>query len=121
METNCEYCQSANDEGALKCVNCGAPIRQAAPDFRACPYCRRRLLALASPNCSYCGRRLPEHFLKVRESDLRRLHKTTDKEENNEVSTKVDELIRRTAGNKLDRNHSLLDLLDFSDLTDLFS
>lgn len=72
----CSYCKSPIAEGDTKCPNCGAPFdpdSSADQDFRDCPYCHRRLLALASPACNYCGRRLPEDFIKAREQDLHRV------------------------------------------------
>lgn len=65
----CDYCQSAVEEGAGKCPNCGAAAGpRAAPDFRFCPHCQRRLLALGSPACNYCGRALPENYLRARDA-----------------------------------------------------
>ena len=76
MTVTCEYCQSPCKTGLLKCPNCSAPLG-ATPvpgvDYRHCPYCRRMLLALGSPACNYCGRRLPEEYIKAREGDLQRL------------------------------------------------
>ena len=75
MPSICDYCHGANNDEATKCENCGAPITAAtaAADFRHCPFCGRALLALGSPACSYCGRRLPESFLKARDADLHRI------------------------------------------------
>lgn len=65
----CDYCQSLIEEDASKCSNCGAARGQReAPDFRFCPHCKRRLLALGSPACNYCGRALPEDYLRAREA-----------------------------------------------------
>lgn len=71
----CLYCESVCAEGATKCGSCGAPVGAGAPppDYRVCPFCHRRLLALASPACNYCGRALPESYLKAREATLRRI------------------------------------------------
>ena len=66
---NCDYCQGAIEEGAAKCSNCGAAAgAREAPDFRFCPHCKRRLLALGSPACNYCGRALPEDYVRAREA-----------------------------------------------------
>ena len=75
MPSICDYCHGANSDEATKCENCAAPIAAstAATDFRHCPFCGRALLALGSPACSYCGRRLPESFLKARGADLHRI------------------------------------------------
>ena len=75
MPSTCDYCHGSNNDDATKCDNCGAPIVPAASpaDFRHCPYCSRTLLALGSPACSYCGRRLPDSFLKARDADLHRI------------------------------------------------
>ena len=43
------------------------------PDFRFCPFCKRRLLALGSPACNYCGRALPADFQKAREALWKRV------------------------------------------------
>ncbi len=65
----CEYCQAVCEEGATKCAACGAPLGEGEPpDFRFCPFCKRRLLALGSPACNYCGRALPEDFVRAREA-----------------------------------------------------
>ena len=69
MPTTCEYCQSLIEEGAAKCGNCGAAAgAREATDFRFCPHCKRRLLALGSPACNYCGRALPEEYVRAREA-----------------------------------------------------
>jgi hypothetical protein len=65
----CDYCHGALEEGAKKCTNCGAgTTAREAPDFRFCPHCKRRLLALGSPACNYCGRALPEDYVRAREA-----------------------------------------------------
>lgn len=72
----CDYCQCKADESATKCDNCGAPLdsaAQTAPDFRFCPHCHRRLLALGSPACNYCGRALPAAYITAREKMLDRI------------------------------------------------
>ena len=69
MSRACDYCQGAVEEGAAKCPNCGAAAgAREAPDFRFCPHCKRRLLALGSPACNYCGRALPEDYVRAREA-----------------------------------------------------
>lgn len=72
----CDYCQNVPVEGATKCDNCGAPLDadgQHAPDYRFCPHCHRRLLALGSPACNYCGRALPDNYIKAREAIFNRI------------------------------------------------
>lgn len=68
----CDYCHCALDEGAAKCSNCGAPAT-GVRDFRNCPHCKRRLLALGSPACNYCGRALPESYVRAREAMRQRI------------------------------------------------
>lgn len=121
MLLTCDYCGSSIVEAERKCGNCGAPVgrdQSALPDFRSCPFCHRRLLALASPACSYCGRRLPDDYIKAREADLRRVTEVTEGVEKNEAGRKVDELIRRTANG---HSSSSPGVFDISSLTDLFS
>lgn len=118
----CEYCNSSIEQGEKNCASCGAPIsgdQSALPDFRACPFCHRKLLALGSPACSYCGRRLPDDYIKARDEDLKRVTEVRQGAETNEVGRKVDELIRQTARTR--GRSSALDLLDITSLTDLFS
>ena len=72
MSYRCEYCQSPCGDAETHCQNCGAPLTHAAPqgtDFRICPFCSHRLLALGSPACSYCGHRLPDEYIKAREAE----------------------------------------------------
>ena len=65
----CDYCRSTVEEGAAKCPSCGAAAgAREATDFRFCPHCKRRLLALGSPACNYCGRALPEEYVRAREA-----------------------------------------------------
>jgi len=69
MPLSCEYCQGVLEKEAAKCANCGAAAgSREAPDYRFCPFCKRRLLALGSPACNYCGRALPEEYVKAREA-----------------------------------------------------
>ena len=110
-------------EGEMKCGNCGAPIVRdgsAVPDFRSCPTCHRKLLALASPACNYCGRRLPDAYIEARESDLMRMTKVVEGEGTSEMRRKVDELIRQTARHERGRSSSPLGTVDITILTDLF-
>lgn len=121
MLLTCDYCGGSIAEAEKKCGNCGAPVvrdQSKLPDFRSCPFCHRRLLALASPACSYCGRRLPDEYIKAREADLKRVTEVAEGSETNEVRRKVDELIRHTANG---RSSSSLGVFDISSLTDLFS
>jgi DNA-directed RNA polymerase subunit RPC12/RpoP len=110
MASTCSYCGSSLEDGASKCDSCGAPITRdasSAPDFRRCPYCRRKLLALASPACSYCGRRLPEDYIKAREADLRRIAEIAGEDVASGATEKMDELIRQSV--RQTREESLLD------------
>ena len=119
----CDYCKSSIVESEMNCANCGAPIvrdRAALPDFRYCPMCYRKLLALGSPACNYCGRRLPDEYIKAREADLKRITEVTDGEESSDVGRKVDELIRQTARHKRGQSSSALGLVDITSLIDLF-
>lgn len=121
MTLTCDYCGSSATEKDKNCGSCGAPIvrdQSRLPDFRSCPVCHRKLLALGSPACNYCGRRLPDEYIKAREADLKRVSEVRDGAETNEVSRKVDELIRHTAQS---RTSSSLGVFDISSLTDLFS
>ena len=69
MTLTCEYCHGVMEEGAKKCPNCGGAAGERAPrDYRLCPHCGRRLLALGSPACNYCGRALPEDYVRAREA-----------------------------------------------------
>ncbi len=81
MSRACDYCRSAVEEGAAKCPNCGgAPGAREAPDFRFCPHCKRRLLALGSPACNYCGRALPEDYVRARDALRQKVSKATPEE-----------------------------------------
>ncbi|HYH87572.1 MAG TPA: hypothetical protein VEX60_19105 [Pyrinomonadaceae bacterium] len=75
MRATCDYCHSALEKDATKCASCGASqgVREAT-DYRFCPFCKRRLLALGSPACNYCGRALPEDFVKTREAIRQRIN-----------------------------------------------
>lgn len=122
MTSNCGYCGCLFEDGASKCESCGAPISTGAtnpPDYRSCPYCRRKLLALASPSCSYCGRRLPEDYIKAREADLKRIADIRSGDGDTAANQKLGELIRHNAVQSND--DSFLDILKIRDLTDLLS
>jgi hypothetical protein len=100
MSFRCEYCSGSIGEGEMRCGSCGAPIASGGSevhDFRNCPSCRRRLLALGSPACNYCGRRLPDEYLRARDADLRRIAEVKEGEGTTELGRKVDELIGDTA------------------------
>ena len=78
MSRTCDYCHGAFNEGATKCPNCGAAVvPREAPDFRFCPHCKRRLLALGSPACNYCGRALPEEYVRARDALWQKVSKAT--------------------------------------------
>lgn len=122
MTSTCCYCGCSFEDGVSKCESCGAPIATggtSTSDFRSCPYCRRRLLALASPSCSYCGRRLPEHYIKAREADLKRIADIRSGDSETDANQKLGELIRHNALQNNDE--SFLDVLKIKDLTDLLS
>lgn len=121
MPLICDYCGSSIGEEGNKCGSCGAPVvrdQSALPDFRSCPFCRRRLLALASPACNYCGRRLPDEYIKAREADLKRVMEVREGGKENEAGRKVDEMIRHTAQRNSASSPGVFDL---SSLIDLFS
>lgn len=123
MNVTCEYCKSACESGAIKCRNCGAPLSGEAPatsDYRSCPYCRRKLLALGSPACNYCGRRLPDDYINAREADLRRIGEIEEGDKKGGINAGVDEAIRQAARSKKGESSSLADLLNIKNLTDLF-
>ncbi|HJQ26668.1 MAG TPA: hypothetical protein VKA60_22315 [Blastocatellia bacterium] len=86
-------------------------------DYRHCPFCRRVLLALGSPACNYCGRRLPEEYIKARESDLHRLNDVDAHTTDAQVSAKLDTILRRTTRRDRDRS-SLADLFGISIVDD---
>ena len=112
MTHTCDYCHGALEEGATKCANCGAAVGEGEPaDFRFCPFCKRRLLALGSPACNYCGRALPADFVKAREAMWQRVSDVSaghaSDEEIEELEKESDEAMRRAL-------RSLLDLKDRS-------
>jgi len=119
----CEYCDSVTIEGELKCHNCGAPVSpdaEPSSDFRTCPFCHRKLLALASPACSYCGRRLPESYIKAREADFRRVADLNEGERQIDDDGLVREIPGRTSRNKRG-GLSLLGIDDVASFFDWFS
>ena len=101
MPPTCEYCHGRVEEGATKCAACGAPLgEREPPDFRFCPFCKRRLLALGSPACNYCGRALPADFQKAREALWQRVSEVnagsaTPEELEEELQKSGDEAMRR--------------------------
>jgi hypothetical protein len=100
MSPTCDYCHGVSPEGAAKCSNCGAPFGAKAPvDFRHCPYCKRRLLALGSPACNYCGKPLPENYLKARDAIRQRIDEATARgaspEELEALGEESDDAMRR--------------------------
>jgi DNA-directed RNA polymerase subunit RPC12/RpoP len=117
MNITCEYCRSSNDSRTSNCANCGAPLGDGGRiDPHQCPYCSRRLLALGSPNCSYCGRRLPEDFIKANTSDLNRVKELSGSDKAVAESHIVD-IVERVS--RKDKSSSASSIL--FDLTDLLS
>ena len=109
---NCDYCHGALEEGAKKCANCGAAVGAREPrDYRFCPHCKRRLLALGSPACNYCGRALPEEYVRAREALWQKVSDVTagkaPPEELEELEKGGDDALRRAL-------KSLFDLDDAS-------
>jgi hypothetical protein len=107
MSLTCDYCRGACEEDATKCANCGAALAaRETPDFRFCPHCRRRLLALGSPACNYCGRALPEDFVKAREALWRKVSDAgagkAAPEELEELEKGSDDAMRRALKSLLD-------------------
>ena len=104
MPVSCEYCRSACEDGAVKCPACGAPLSASAeaPDFRFCPHCRRRLLALGSPACNYCERPLPEAYLRARGAALQRIREASAEhsapKDLEELTRESDDTLRRALG-----------------------
>jgi hypothetical protein len=107
MSKTCEYCHGVLEEGATKCANCGAAVgEREAADYRFCPFCERRLLALGSPACNYCGRALPEEFVKAREALRQRVSDVSEghasDEEMKELEEESDDAMRRALRSLLD-------------------
>ena len=116
MTVACEYCRSSSESGSGKCMNCGAPLGTgAAADPHQCPYCHRRLLALGSPNCNYCGRRLPEEFIKANTSDLNRVKQLSPNDKPPGGNIHIVDLMEK--GGREDKSSGPLSIL--FDLTDL--
>lgn len=109
MATTCDYCESVIEEGAARCASCGAAAgAKQSPDFRFCPHCKRRLLALGSPACNYCGRALPEEYARAREALWQKVSdagtgKATP-EELEELEKDSDEALKRALKALLDLN-----------------
>jgi len=98
----CDYCQSVIEGGAAKCANCGAAVgAREATDFRFCPHCKRRLLALGSPACNYCGRALPEEYVRAREALWQKVNQASP-EELEELGQDGDEALKRALRALLD-------------------
>src|SRR5687768_7251228 len=87
----------------------------------ACPYCRRKLLALASPACSFCGLHLPDHFITKRGAHLRRIMEVDDSSNNIKIKNKIDEVLRIAEKHDKSKKDSMLELVNWSELTNLFS
>lgn len=125
MNAHCLYCKSLCTDGALKCKNCGAPLideEEVTIDVRSCPYCRRRLLSLASPACNLCGLHLPAPFIRIREEHLRRITKVGGSSDGQKATkSKIDEALRIAEKYDRTKRRSLLGLVDWKDLTNLFS
>jgi hypothetical protein len=107
MALSCDYCHGVLEEGAAKCGNCGASLgEREATDFRFCPFCKRRLLALGSPACNYCGRALPDDFVKAREELRQRVSDVSaghaSDEEIKELEAESDDALRRALRSLLD-------------------
>jgi len=100
MPQTCEYCRGSLAEGAAKCANCGASAGGGEPhDFRFCPHCERRLVALGSPACNYCGRALPEEFVRARDRMWQRVNDVSasraGEDEREALEGESDEAMRR--------------------------
>ena len=108
----CEYCQGTCGEGVHKCVNCGAPLNAeaATTDYRVCPHCKRRLLALGSPACNYCGHHLPDSYVRAHETTLRRIGEAgagrTNVEESHGTDDENDNVVRHLLDNLFGSDNS---------------
>ena len=112
MSLTCEYCHRVREEGATKCASCGAAFGpKPATDYRFCPHCARRLVALGSPACNYCGKALPEDYVRARESMRQRISDVSEgraePEDVEELGRDGDDSLRRAL-------KSLFDLDDLS-------
>ncbi|MGA9768784.1 MAG: double zinc ribbon domain-containing protein [Blastocatellia bacterium] len=116
MQKICDYCKGTTEGAILKCQNCGAPMVRAEPDFRICPHCRRKLLALASPACNYCGRRLPDEYIVARRAQLQRISEVEATGEHPDLTENVDEMFRQTARSKRKRSSFFATITDWTDL-----
>ena len=119
----CDYCKSSIPAGVMKCANCGAPITRDSsvlPDYRSCPACRRKLLALGSPACSYCGRRLPDDYIRAREEDLKRITEVEGIESAEDLGA-VSEYFSDKNRRKRSRSFSDPGVVDITSLIDFFS
>ena len=102
MSRSCDYCQCVVEDGAAKCPNCGAALgAREATDFRFCPHCKRRLLALGSPACNYCGRALPEEYVRARDALWQKVSQAAP-EELEELGQDGDEALKRALKALLD-------------------
>jgi hypothetical protein len=79
------------------------------------------LLALASPACNYCGRRLPREYIEAREADLHRVSEIQEGIKKAEINGKAGEALGPPQRRSKGQSSSLVDLLDLENLTDLFS
>ncbi|HKV42235.1 MAG TPA: hypothetical protein VJX67_23735 [Blastocatellia bacterium] len=125
MNITCEYCHAGTEAGQTTCKNCGAPVPafDSTADLHICPYCARKLLALGSPSCSYCGKRLPEDFIKAREATLSRVTILTNPLPNGHPDNKIAETIEaltRVETRTTRRSHTSVSDILF-DITDIFS
>lgn len=112
MTAFCDYCRGACEAGAVKCKNCGAPLEEGSADFRFCPYCRKRLLALGSPACNYCGRRLPGSYVEAHLAARRRIDELEGaRAESDENDQSMVGVIARLSGRK-HADPSTRDLID---------
>src|ERR1051325_11009766 len=99
----------ALEGGGARCANGGAAVgEREARDFRFCPHCKRRLLALGSPACNYCGRALPEEFVRAREHMLQRVNDVSagraDEDEREALENEGDDAMRRALKALFDLN-----------------
>ena len=110
-------------QGNTKCANCGAPVNVSSdlPDFRWCPMCHRKLLALGSPACNYCGRRLPDEYIRAREADLKRITDVGDSERSSEPSGEISQFFLDIRHRKRNESSSIPGIVDLTTLIDFFS
>lgn len=117
-DLKCEYCKSAVSRTNSRCESCGAPvtIEGSTADFRTCPFCQRKLIALGSPACNYCGRRLPDEYIKTREADLNRLNEVESGGEVRQADSKVQEFLQQSSRRRRSSSSGLVDVSIFIDL-----